>query len=71
MALTEIERLLIGYLQTYQIAEHVRVIVFLTLKTEDQKLEMCWFLKENPDTTEDQIMAEAEKISKNNPNEQA
>lgn len=66
MALTEIGRLLIDCLQNFQIQERARVITFLTLKDDVQMLEMCRYLNENRDATEDQILAEAERINREN-----
>jgi hypothetical protein len=60
---TEIGQLLIDYLMLSTADRGARAMVFILLKKELQKLEMCRFLSKNPKATEDEIMEMAKKIS--------
>lgn len=60
---TEIGQLLIDYLMLSTADRGARAMVFILLKKELQKLEMCRFLSKNPKATEDEIVEMARKIS--------
>ena len=59
-----IEQLLIGFLSTSKAPKGTQAIAFLLLDKEDQQLEMCCYLSENPDATEQEIMEMAYKIAR-------
>lgn len=59
---TQIEQLLIGYLMTSKASEGTRVIVFLAMKTENQMIDMCQFLSDNPEANDKEIMTAAKRI---------
>ena len=63
--LNEIEELLIDYLLTSKVTKGKAVMVALALKKRSQQLEMCKYLSENPEATEDDIMSMAQKILSN------
>ena len=59
-----IERLLIAYLKLSNISKGNGAIVYVMLDTQEKKLEMCSYLAENPEATEKEILATAEKIAR-------
>ena len=61
--LTEIERLLIGFLETSKAKEPEITLSFLALDTEDQMLKMCHYLSENENATGTEILVEARRIA--------
>ena len=62
--LTEIEQLLVDFLMTSTAQEGTGAIVFLLLqKAEDKQLEMCHFLRDHPEATEDEILEMAQQIA--------
>lgn len=63
MELTQIEQLLMGFLSTSKAPKGTQVIAFLLLDKEEQQLEMCSYLSENPDATEPEIMEMAHIIA--------
>ena len=64
METTLLEKTLIGYLKLSKATKGKGALVFLMLDTNAQMMEMCRFLKENPEATESEILARAEKIVK-------
>ena len=62
--LNEVEELLIDYLILSKATKGTGVMVSLTLKERPQQLKMCRFLSDNPEATDEEIMAMAQKISK-------
>ena len=63
MELTKIEQLLIDFLTTSKANKATQAIVFISLKEEKQKLEMCRFLSEHETATDPEIMAAAKRIA--------
>lgn len=63
MRLSQFEEILVGYLKTYQMQERSRAMIFLMLENDTQMEEMCWFLEEHPDATEQEILTKAQEIS--------
>ncbi len=61
--LTEIEKVLIGYLKTSKARAGVQATTFLLLREEPQQMEMCEFLSKNEAATEQQILDQARKIA--------
>ena len=60
--MTDLEALLTDYLTISKAECSTGLIVFLLLKTEQQRLEMCRFLKDNPEASEREIIVAADKI---------
>jgi len=60
---TEIGQLLIEYLLQSTASRGTRALVFIRLKEDSRKLEMCNFLSKNPQATEAQILEKAQKIA--------
>ena len=58
-----IEELLIGYLKISNAPRGTQALAFFLLEGEDQQLEMCSYLSENPTATGEEIMEMAQKIS--------
>lgn len=54
---------LIDGLCVFEIPDGKQAIIYLMLKTDKQKAMLIDFMLDNKNATEDQIMAEAEKIS--------
>lgn len=63
MSVTKIEEALIGYLTLSKIDRGTRVLIFFLLKSEDQKLEMCRYLRANEEATEEELLAKAREIA--------
>ena len=59
-----LEKILIGYLKLSKVSKGKGAIVFLMMDTDAQMMEMCQFLKNNPEATESEILARAERIAK-------
>ena len=64
METTLLEKTLIGYLKLSKASKGKGALAFLMLDTEAQMMEMCRFLKENPEAAESEILARAERITK-------
>ena len=64
METTLIEKTLIGFLKTSKASKGKSALVFLMLDSDKQMLKMCRYLSENPEATEQEILASAEKIAK-------
>lgn len=62
VSVSEKEQLLIEYLMLSKAGEAAQMLVFIWLKTEEQKWEMCRFLRYNPDATEGQILWKTRQI---------
>lgn len=62
MALTEIEQLLIDFLRTSKASKGIQAITFIALKDEDQMLQMCRFLSDNPEAKDKEILSVAKMI---------
>lgn len=63
--LTEIEQLLVDFLMTSTAKEGTGAIIFLLLqKAENKQLEMCHFLRDYPEATEDEILEMAQQIAR-------
>ena len=65
MALTQVEELLIDYLRTSKAEKSTGVIVMLQLKERSKQLEMCQFLSDNPEATDEEIAAASNRIARN------
>ena len=63
MALTAIKQLLINYLEISRAGEPDKTLAYLAMDTEDQMLEMCHYLSDNPEATGQQILTEARRIA--------
>ena len=61
--LTELEKVLIGYLKISKARAGVQATAFLLLREESQQMEMCEFLPKNETATEQQILDLARKIA--------
>ena len=61
--LTDIEQLLIDFLLTSSAQASTGVKVCLILREEAQQLEMCQFLSDNPDASDEEILKMGQKIS--------
>ena len=70
MALTEVEQLLIGFLETSKAGEPEKTLAFLAFaiveeaqECEDKMLKMCHYLSDNPEATGRAILKEARRIA--------
>ena len=61
--MTEIQKLLSGYLQNTSLSDGDRALVYMTLQNDDQMLEMCRFLSKHIDAKAEEIMAKASAIA--------
>ena len=61
--LTELEKVLIGYLKISKARAGVQATAFLLLREESQQMEMCEFLSKNETAKEQQILDMARKIA--------
>ena len=61
--LTELEEVLIGYLETSNARAGVQATAFILLREEPQQMEMCEFLSKNEDATEEEILEQARRIA--------
>ena len=61
--LTELEKVLIGYLKISKARAGVQATAFLLLREESHQMEMCEFLSKNETATEQQILDMARKIA--------
>ena len=61
--LTELEKILIGYLKTSNARARVQATTFLLLREEPQQMEMCEFLSKNEEATEQEILEQARRIA--------
>ncbi len=61
--LTELEKVLIGYLKISKARAGVQATAFLLLREESQQMEMCEFLSKNETAAEQQILDMARKIA--------
>ena len=61
--LTELEKVLIGYLKISKARAGVQATAFLLLREESQQMEMCECLSKNETATEQQILDMARKIA--------
>ena len=61
--LTELEKVLIGYLKISKARAGVQATAFLLLREESQQMEMWEFLSKNETATEQQILDMARKIA--------
>ncbi len=59
-----LEELLIGFLVTSKVEKVPGLIIGLTLRTPKQQLEMCQYLSDNPEATEAEIIAAAERVAR-------
>ena len=59
-----LEKTLIGYLKLSKVGKGKGALVFLMMDTDEQMMELCRFLNKNPEATESEILAMAERISK-------
>ena len=57
------EQLLIGFLTTSKAQRGTQAMAFLLLGSEEQQMEMCSYLSENPAATDKEIMEMAQRIS--------
>ena len=64
--LSELEQGFIDGLKSFPITETSRVIIYLLLHTDAMKIEMMKYLLQHPDITENQMLAEAERINREN-----
>ncbi len=64
MAISKIEQLLIGFLETSKASEPEKTLAFLAMDTEEQMLKLCHFLSENPEATSKTVYEAAKRISK-------
>ena len=64
MVTPTIEKLLVNYLKLSNISKGNGAIAYVMLDTQQKKFEMCCYLDENPEATEKEILAAAERISK-------
>ena len=62
--LSELEQDFIDGLKTFPISEVSRVIIYLQLHTDAMKIEMMKYLLQHPNATENQMLAEAERINR-------
>lgn len=62
MELSQVEQVLLGYLKTSKAKKGTQLIVFLALKEENQMIEMCEFLDENEQATDEEILSVAKRI---------
>ena len=62
MALTEIKQLLIEYLEISKAKEPEKTLAYLAMDTEDQMLELCQYLSDNPEATGEAILEKAREI---------
>ena len=59
-----IEELMIGFLETSNAQKGTVVLTMLLLQdTEKEQLDMCTYLSENPEATDDEILRMAYKIA--------
>ena len=63
MAISRIEQLLIGFLETSKANEPEKTLAFLAMDTEAQMLRLCHFLSENPDASSKEVYETAIRIS--------
>lgn len=61
--LTELEKILIGYLKISNARAGVQATMFLLLREEPQQMEMCEFLSKNEEATEQEILEQARRIA--------
>ena len=61
--LTQAEELLIDYLLLSKATQGTGVMISIMLKEHHQQLKMCRYLSDNPEATEEEIVAMAEKIA--------
>ena len=59
-----LEKTLIGYLKLSKASKGKGALAFLMLDSDKQMLEMCEYLSKNPNATEPEILATAERIAK-------
>ena len=64
MRQTDLEQALIDLLKLTNLSKANRGIVFLQLDGDRQILRMCEYLLENEQATDEQILSEAKRISK-------
>lgn len=62
-SLTELEELLIDFLLTSNATKGTGAKVSLALQEENQQLEMCQFLSDNPEASDDEILQMALRIA--------
>ena len=62
--LNEVEELLVDYLTLSKATKGTGLMVSLTLKERSQQLKMCRYLSENPEATDEEIIAMAKQIAK-------
>ena len=58
------EQLLIGLLATSKAPRGIQAMVFIMLDKEEQQKEMCFYLSDNPEATDEDIVAMAKQIAK-------
>jgi hypothetical protein len=61
-----IEKLLVNYIKLSNISKGNGALVYVMLPTQEQKLNMCRYLDENPEATESEILGMAERIARYN-----
>ncbi len=62
MAISEIEQLLEEFLKTSKAIKSEQFLAYLAMDTEEQMLERCHFLNDNPQATGQEILREARRI---------
>lgn len=63
MAVTEVKQLLIDAMKTCGVSKGKGAAIFMTLQNEGNMMEMCGYLLNNMDATEDELLDKAREIA--------
>ena len=63
MELSGNEKLLIQGLQICGISKGMSAVIFMTLQTDEQKLEMCNYLADHKDASDEELLEQARRIA--------
>ena len=62
MTITELERTLMKLLRASELRGGIQALIYIVMETDEQKKEMCKFLRKNGTPTEEEIVDEAHRI---------